>query len=54
MPSIYYFALSDYPHISDWELRKLIFFTQYEKDHGRETDIVCGDDNIMTNPPLLL
>lgn len=44
---VYYFALSNYPNISDWELRKLVFFTQYEKINCRETQIICDNDSIM-------
>lgn len=44
---VYYFALSDYPHISNWELRKLACFMQYEKANGRETEIVCDDNKII-------
>ena len=44
---VYYFALSEYPLISDWELRKLVCFIQYEKSHGRDTEIVCNDKSIM-------
>lgn len=45
---IYYFALSDYPHISPWELKKLLMFMDYEKQHGRQTEIICEDANILT------
>ena len=45
---VYYFALSDYPNISGWELKKLLTFMGYEKQHGRETEIVCEDDKILT------
>ena len=38
---IYYFGLSDYPTISDWELKKLILFIAHEKAQGRETTIRC-------------
>jgi len=44
---IYYFALSDYPNISRWELKKLLVFMRYEKRHGRETKIVCDNAGIM-------
>jgi hypothetical protein len=44
---VYYFALSDYPNISDWELKKLIIFIDYEKKHKRKTNILCDDKNIM-------
>ena len=44
---VYYFALSDYPNISDWELRNLILFLDYEKMHDRKTEITCEDKNIL-------
>lgn len=44
---VYYFALSDYPNISDWELRKLICFCDYEKKHGRKTKIACKKRSIV-------
>lgn len=44
---VYYFALSDYPHISPWELKKLLAFMNYEKCHNRETEIICEDIAIM-------
>ena len=43
---VYYFALSDYPNISAWELKKLLAFLDYEKRHGRKTEIKCEDRNI--------
>ena len=45
---VYYFALSDYPNISHWELKKLLAFLDYEKQHGRETEIVCENKGILT------
>lgn len=45
---VYYFALSDYPNISPWELKKLITFIDYEKRHGRKTEITCKNANILT------
>ena len=45
---IYYFALSNYPNISDWELRNIILFIEYEKQHGRKTEIICEDADIFT------
>jgi len=45
--NVYYFALSDYPDISDWELKKIISFIEYEKLHKRETKIICENNNIM-------
>lgn len=44
---IYYFALSDYPNISSWELKKLLAFLNYEKRYGRKTEIVCENTDIM-------
>lgn len=44
--NIYYFVLSDYPNISDWELKKIVMFTAYEKEHNRETKIICDNDKI--------
>ena len=58
---VYYFGLSDYPNISDWELRKLLMFMKYEKKHNRQTEIICEDKNILeavnhaiANPALFL
>jgi len=44
---VYHFALSDYPNITNWELRKLILFLEYEKKYNRETKILCDDDKII-------
>jgi len=44
---VYYFALSDYPNISDWELRNLILFCEYERTHNRKTEIICEDEGIL-------
>ena len=58
---VYYFALSDYPNISDWELRNIILFCEYEKNHNRKTEIICEDNDILqvvnnalANPSLFL
>ena len=44
---VYYFALSDYPNISGWELKNLVLFTEYEKMHGRKTEITCNEREIL-------
>lgn len=44
---VYYFALSDYPNISDWELRNIVLFSEYEKKHKRKTEIICEDNDIL-------
>ena len=58
---VYYFALSDYPNISHWELRNIILFFEYERKHNRKTEIICEDNNILqavnhalVNPSLFL
>ena len=42
---IYYFSLSNYPHITELELSKIIAFVKYEKSHGRQTEIVYEDES---------
>ena len=44
---VYYFALSNYPNISAWELQKLRAFIDYESHHGRKTEIICDNEHIM-------
>ena len=58
---VYDFALSDYPNISNWELKKLTKCIEYEKNHNRETKIVCENKDILkavnhaiANPELYL
>ena len=38
---VFYKKLSDYPRISDWEIRNLIEFIEYEEQHGRLCEIEC-------------
>jgi hypothetical protein len=45
--NVYYFSLSNFPYISDWELKKLLLFIEYEKNNNRETKIVCENKNIL-------
>ncbi len=40
---VLYKKLSHYPQISDWEIRTLIEFIDYEKQQGRVCEIVCED-----------
>ena len=44
---VYNFVLADYPDISGWELKKLLLFISYEKDHGRQTQIICHNKKIL-------
>ncbi|WP_297523380.1 hypothetical protein [uncultured Clostridium sp.] len=37
---IYYYALSTYPNISNWELHQIIKFIDYEELYGRKVEIV--------------
>ncbi|MGT2847276.1 hypothetical protein [Streptococcus massiliensis] len=45
---IYYFALTEYPHIKDWELDKIAKFIAYEKLNDRDTKIECDNTDILT------
>lgn len=40
---VFYKKLSDYPRVSDWEIRTIIEFIKYEEKHGRKCDIECDD-----------
>lgn len=44
---VFYKKLSHYPQITDWEIRTIIEFVQYEKLHGRECTIECEDDDVL-------
>ena len=44
---VYSFGLSDYPNISPLEMKNLVAFLNYEKSHGRQTEIVCEDKNVI-------
>lgn len=45
---VFYKKLSNYPHISDWEMRTLIEFIRYEKKQDRECEIECEDTNLLS------
>lgn len=45
---IYHFELSDYPRIKDYELNNIITFISYEKKHGRQTEVICEDSNVLS------
>ena len=38
---VLYKKLSDYPNITDWELRTIIEFAEYEEKNGRKCTIEC-------------
>lgn len=44
---VYYKALSDYPNISDWEIKNIIDFINYEKANNRKTEIQSDNEDIL-------
>lgn len=40
---VFYKKLSQYPNVSDWEMRTIIEFMDYEKKYGRECPIQCDN-----------
>ena len=44
---IFYKKLSNYPEISDWELRTIIEFIEYENKYNRTCQIECEDKNLL-------
>lgn len=45
--SVLYKKLSHYPNITDWEVRNIIEFIDYEKSNGRECKIECDDECVL-------
>ena len=43
---IFYKKLSNYPQVSDWEIRTIIEFIAYEEKYGRKCDIECDNNNV--------
>lgn len=43
---ILYKNLSDYPHVSDWEMKSMIEFIEYERSYGRTTELISADDEL--------
>ena len=44
---VFYKKLSNYPQITDWEIRTIIEFIEYESKYGRECKIKCEDKNLL-------
>ena len=44
---VLYKKLSDYPHISNWELKTIIDFINYEKLYNRNCTIECDNADIL-------
>lgn len=45
---VFYKKLSCYPQVTDWEIRNLLEFMEYEKCHGRECTIECEDKALLS------
>lgn len=44
---VFYKKLSRYPQITDWELRTIIEFIEYERKYGRKCRIECEDTELL-------
>jgi hypothetical protein len=44
---IFYKKLANYPQISDWEIRTIIEFIEYESTYGRECSIECENTDLL-------
>jgi len=44
---VFYKKLSEYPQVSDWEIRTIIEFIEYENKYGRECRIECEDNSLL-------
>ncbi|MBO5043231.1 MAG: hypothetical protein J6D87_09720 [Clostridia bacterium] len=44
---VFYKKLSNYPLVSDWEIRTIIEFMEYEKKYGRECEIACDNEDTL-------
>lgn len=44
---VFYKKLSNYPQVSDWEIRTIIEFIKYEDKYGRKCIIECEDKNLL-------
>lgn len=44
---VLYKKLSNYPQITDWEIRNLIEFMEYEKVNGRKCEIQCDNEQLL-------
>lgn len=44
---VFYKKLSNYPKVSDWEIRTIIEFIEYEEKHGRTCSIECDDKDAL-------
>ena len=42
---VFYKKLSGFPQVTDWEIRTIIEFIEYEKRYGRDCEIVCDHED---------
>ena len=44
---VLYKKLSNYPQVSDWEIRTIIEFIDYESMYGRKCQLICEDKQLL-------
>lgn len=44
---VYYKALSNYPNLSNWEIKSIIEFMDYENEHGREVTFEIENEALL-------
>lgn len=44
---VFYKKLSQYPQVTDWEIRTIIEYIEYEKKYGRTCTIECDDESTL-------
>ncbi len=44
---VFYKRLSNYPQVSDWKIKTIIEFINYEKRYGRACAIECDDQDLL-------
>jgi len=44
---VFYKKLSNYPQVSDWEIRTIIEFIEYENKYGRKCTLKCDDNELL-------
>lgn len=44
---VFYKKLANYPKVSDWEIRTIIQFIEYENKYGRNCTIDCDDEDLL-------
>ncbi|MDD2647612.1 MAG: hypothetical protein PHI27_04195 [Eubacteriales bacterium] len=45
---VLYKKLSRYPQVTDWEIRTIIEFIEYERKHGRSCKIECENERLLS------